>query len=170
MVPNISEERQERISARFKALVESLGLQLSATSVPQSSPSYAGAGYAPGFKAGPHRLTVWNIAAYLEQTVQAPQANLSLRLQDSSVGATIRRITCTITDRQGRARKGVPVDLWLQSEVGLRLIEKRTDKSGRVEFDIREEELPWLTLGVGTVDGKTSIKDFKTGREVDFRH
>lgn len=163
---NIQNEAAQRMLARFRHTAESHG---SKRPERRTTGSIADAftasepldGYLPRVDAEEHSVTAWNVAAYLGTKVQSSQADLVLYSELLGPKDANQRLRCTVTNQTGQPQSSVPVDLWQCLGDRLSLTEERTGHDGQVEFEVSEKDLKWLGLGAGTVDGQTSVQDFR---------
>jgi hypothetical protein len=123
-------------------------------------------GFTPAVKSGDFSVTVWNVGAFNGKEIPPSRSGLVLRLDILGYGSQ-RTIRCSITDREGQKKKDVPVDLWRQGEESLIFKEQDTDDNGQTEFIVEDREIPWLTIGAGTVDGKTSVGNYHIWVELE---
>ena len=120
-------------------------------------------GLPPAVQMSTFGMDIWNLAIYgcRGLPIKNPSANMMVGLIVVRLPWDVHRVCCTVTDMDLRPRVRVPVDLWQSTGDQLSFTEKWTDGMGMATFDVERDAVPWLGLTVGTVDGRTSVKDFK---------
>ena len=154
-------DKTQRYDNLFKALAEKTAEKYKGDALPPTYPPQA-AGFIPEVRQGRHSVTLSNTGSHLGISVPFVQEGLVIGIESSmDDGKPVLR--CKVTDAAGEPRSDIPVTL-SQGEPGredLLIVEKRTDGDGYVDFIVIDEDLPWTSITVGTVDGVNTIHDLR---------